>query len=167
MFIGALVIFLSALFIMVFTSLPVINDIFGSKLVTGDDPKFAYNRIEIFIAIILGLLTATVQYLKYKNTPASQVLKKLLPVTIVALIISICVSVFGNIQYTDYGTGYQAAIHLAIFAGIYSVIANASYIFTHLKGKIRMAGASIAHAGFGILLVGILISSSKKEVLSI
>ncbi len=30
-----------------------------------------------------------------------------------------------------------------------------------------MAGASIAHAGFGILLVGILISSSKKEVLSI
>ncbi len=73
MFIGSLVIFLSAMFIMVFTSLPVINDIFGSKLVTGDDPKFAYNRIEIFIAIILGLLTATVQYLKYKNSsPASR-----------------------------------------------------------------------------------------------
>ena len=29
-----------------------------------------------------------------------------------------------------------------------------------------MAGASVAHAGFGLLLVGILISSSKKEVLS-
>ncbi len=167
MFIGALVIFLSAMFIMVFTSLPVINDIFGSKLVTGDDPKFAYNRIEIFIAIILGLLTATIQYLKYKNSSPKQVLKKLGPVTVVALIISICVSVFGNIQYTEYGTGYQAAIHVALFAGIYSVLANASYIFNSLKGRIRMAGASIAHAGFGILLVGILISSSKKEVLSI
>ncbi len=166
MFIGALVIFLSAMFIMVFTSLPVINDIFGSKMVTGDDPKFAYNRIEIFIAIILGLLTATVQYLKYKNSSPFQVLKKLLPVTIIALIISVCVSVFGNIQYTEYGTGYQAAIHMALFAGIYSVLANAAYIFNSLKGKIKMAGASIAHAGFGILLVGILISSSKKEVLS-
>jgi cytochrome c-type biogenesis protein CcmF len=35
-----------------------------------------------------------------------------------------------------------------------------------MKGRMMMAGASVAHIGFGILLVGILISSSKKEVLS-
>ncbi|HEY8734978.1 MAG TPA: cytochrome c-type biogenesis CcmF C-terminal domain-containing protein, partial [Puia sp.] len=166
MFIGSLVIFLSAIFIMVATSLPVINNIFGTKWSTGDDPKFAYNRIEIFIAIILGLLTAVVQYLKYKNSSPRQVLKKLWPASVLALLISICVSIFGDIQYTPYGSGYQSAIHLALFAGIYSVVANASYIFNSMKGKIRMAGASIAHAGFGLLLVGILISSSKKEVLS-
>jgi cytochrome c-type biogenesis protein CcmF len=166
MFIGSLVIFLSAIFIMVATSLPVINNIFGTKWSTGDDPKFAYNRIEIFIAIILGLLTAVVQYLKYKNSSPRQVLKKLWPASVLALLIAICVSIFGDIQYTPYGSGYQSAIHLALFAGIYSVIANASYIFNSMKGKIRMAGASIAHAGFGLLLVGILISSSKKEVLS-
>ena len=56
---------------------------------------------------------------------------------------------------------------MALFGGIYSILANAAYIFSNLKGKIKMAGASFAHAGFGILLVGILISSSKKEVLSI
>jgi len=166
MFIGALVIFLSAVFIMVATSLPVINRAFGTNWSTGDDQKFVYNRIEIFIAIILGLLTATVQYLKYKNSPVSQVLKKLWPVTLIALIVSICISVFGHIQYTEYGTGYQGAIHLALFAGIYSVIANAAYLFGTMKGKMKIAGASVAHIGFGILLVGILISSSKKEVLS-
>src|SRR5450432_3426294 len=166
MFIGALVIFLSAIFIMIATSLPVLNDIFKTKWSTGDDPKFAYNRIEIFIAIILGLLTATVQYLKYKNSSPSQVLKKLWPATAVALIISVCISVFGDIQYTQYGTGFQAAIHLALFAGIYSVVANSAYIFNSMKGRFKMAGASIAHVGFGLLLVGILISSSKKEVLS-
>jgi cytochrome c-type biogenesis protein CcmF len=166
MFIGSLVVFLSAMFIVTFTSLPVINDIFGSKLVTGDDPKFAYNRIEIFIAIILGLLTATVQYLKYRNSSISLVIKKLIPPTVIALIISICVVVFGKVQYTEYGSGYQAAIHLAVFAGIYSVVANLGYIFSNMKGKIKLAGASVAHAGFGLLLVGILISSSKKEVLS-
>jgi cytochrome c-type biogenesis protein CcmF len=166
MFIGSLVIFLSAIFIMIATSLPVLNDIFKTKWSTGDDPKFAYNRIEIFIAIILGLLTAIVQYLKYKNSSPIQVLKKLWPVTTLALIISICLSVFGDIQYTQYGTGFQAAIHLALFGGIFSVIANAAYIFNSMKGKFKMAGASVAHAGFGLLLVGILISSSKKEVLS-
>jgi cytochrome c-type biogenesis protein CcmF len=166
MFIGALVVFLSALFIMVATSLPVINHLFGTKWTTGDDPKFAYNRIEIFIAIILGLLTASVQYLKYKNSSITQVLKKLWPPTAVALLISVCVSVFGRVQYAEYGSGYQAAIHLALFAGIYSMVANAAYIFNSMKGKLKLAGASVAHAGFGLLLVGILISSSKKEVLS-
>jgi cytochrome c-type biogenesis protein CcmF len=166
MFIGSLVIFLSAVFIMIATSLPVLNDLFKTKWSTGDDPKFAYNRIEIFIAIILGLLTAVVQYLKYKNSSPVQVLKKLLPATILALVVSACISVWGDIQYTQYGTGFQAAIHLALFAGIYSVMANAGYIFTSMKGKFKMAGASVAHAGFGLLLVGILISSSKKEVLS-
>jgi cytochrome c-type biogenesis protein CcmF len=166
MFIGALVVFLSALFIMVATSLPVINQMFGTHWTTGDDPKFSYNRIEIFIAIILGLLTATVQYFKYKNSTISQVLKKLIPATVAALVISICISYFGGVNYTEYGSGYQAAIHLAIFAGVYSIIANAAYIFNSMKGKIKLAGASVAHAGFGLLLVGILISSSKKEVLS-
>jgi cytochrome c-type biogenesis protein CcmF len=45
-------------------------------------------------------------------------------------------------------------------------VANAGYIFSGLKGKFKAAGASVAHAGFGLLLVGILISSAKKEVLS-
>ncbi len=166
MFIGSLVIFLSAVFIMIATSLPVLNDLFKTKWSTGDDPKFAYNRIEIFIAIILGLLTAMVQYLKYKNSTPVQVIKKLFPATLVALIVSIFISIWGNIQYIQYGTGFQAAIHLALFAGIYSVVANAGYIFTSMKGKFKMAGASVAHAGFGLLLVGILISSAKKEVLS-
>jgi cytochrome c-type biogenesis protein CcmF len=166
MFIGALVVFLSALFIMIATSLPVINQLFGTHWTTGDDPKFSYNRIEIFIAILLGLLTATVQYLKYKNSAATVVFRKLWPATAVALLVSVCVSVFGHVQYSEYGTGYQSAIHLAIFAGVYAIAANTAYIFNSMKGKFRLAGASVAHAGFGLLLVGILISSSKKEVLS-
>jgi cytochrome c-type biogenesis protein CcmF len=166
MFIGSLVIFLSAIFICVATSLPVINKAFGTNWTTGEDPKFAYNRIEIFIAIILGILTATVQYLKYKNTPKGYAWKKLWPVTVISLLASAAVSLFGGIHYTDYGTGYLMAIHLALFSGIYAFLANAGYVFTGLRSRFRAAGASVAHAGFGLLLVGILISSSKKEVLS-
>jgi cytochrome c-type biogenesis protein CcmF len=70
------------------------------------------------------------------------------------------------VNYIRKGPGFQLAIHVALFAAVYAVIANSSYIWLVLKGKIRASGASVAHVGFGLMLVGILISSSKKTVLS-
>jgi len=166
MFIGSLVLFLSALFIIVSTSLPVMNLFRKNKLTTGDDPTFAYNRVEVFIAVLLGLFTAITQYLKYKVTAKDYLIKKIAIPTIAALIISILVSAFGGINYDKYGAGFMAAIHLAMFAAIYSVVANAVYIYSGMRGKLKAAGASIAHVGFGLMLVGILFSSAKKEVLS-
>ncbi|HZE84103.1 MAG TPA: cytochrome c biogenesis protein CcsA, partial [Puia sp.] len=166
MFIGSLVLFLSSIFVIISTSLPLINLVTKKKFTVGEDQTFAYNRIEIFIAIILGLLTAITQYLKYKQTSRAYMLKKIgLPISI-ALVISVLISVFGGIHYDKYGAGFLSAIHLALFAALFSVIANASYIWIGLKGKLRMAGPSVAHTGFGLMLVGILLSSSKKEVLS-
>jgi cytochrome c-type biogenesis protein CcmF len=166
MFIGSLVLFLSAMFIIGSTSLPVFNLVSKKKVVLGDDATFTYNRIEIFIAILLGLLTAVTQYLKYKGTGRDYLLKKIWLPTAIALVISVLVSVFGGIHYDKYGAGFLAAIHLALFAAIYAVVANAAYIRIGLKGKLRAAGPSIAHAGFGLMLVGILLSSAKKGVLS-
>jgi cytochrome c-type biogenesis protein CcmF len=166
MFIGSLVLFLSALFIILATSLPILNKIFGTHWSTGEDPEFSYNRIEIFIAVILGILTAATQYLRYKQTPRNFFIGKIRLPALLALLISVLYSVFGKIGYDKYGTGFLAAIHLALFCALFAVIANAGYIWSGLKGKWKGAGASIAHAGFGLMLVGILISSSKKQVLS-
>lgn len=167
MFIGALILFLSAMFIIIFTSLPIYNKFTPwSKVNTGDDQAFSYNRIEIFIAILIGCLTAITQYLKYRGTSRDWILKKIGIPTIVALAISVLVSVFGGIHYDKYGNGFLAAIHLAMFAAIYAVVANAAYIAIGLNGRLRAAGGSIAHFGFGLLLVGILLSSAKKQVLS-
>lgn len=167
MFIGSLVLFLSGIFIIIATSLPVLNKMFGTKWAVGEDVEFGYNRIQIFVAVILGLLTAISQFLKYKNTTKGFFVKKIAVPTLIALAISASISAFGDINYTKYGAGFLAAIHLALFAGVYSVVANAAYIWSGLKGKMSAAGASIAHVGFGLMLVGILISSSKKEVLSL
>lgn len=167
MFIGSLVMFLSALFIIISTSLPVLNKIFKQSWAVGEDVEFAYNRIQIFVAIILGLLTAFSQYLKYRSTSRNYFAKKIALPTLISIAIAASISIFGNINYIKYGVGFLAAIHLAIFAGVYAVVANASYIWAGLKGKLAAAGASVGHVGFGVFLVGILISSSKKEVLSL
>ena len=177
-FIGSIILFLSAIFILFSTSLPVLNlfitslsKIFGfsapKNWSVGEDAAFAYNRIEIFVAILLGILTAFGQFLRYKWTSREQLAKKIWLPTVLSVVISVLVSVFGGIHYDKYGAGFLAAIHLALFAAIYSVVANASYIPIVLKGKMRAAGPSIAHVGFGLMLVGILLSSAKKHVLSV
>ncbi|RYF85235.1 MAG: hypothetical protein EOO03_13600 [Chitinophagaceae bacterium] len=39
-------------------------------------------------------------------------------------------------------------------------------IWIGVKGKLKLSGGSVSHFGFGLVLLGILISSSKKEILS-
>lgn len=167
MFVGALVFFISAAYITFYTSLPIINKIFGTNKAIGEDPEYVYNRVMILIAVVIGILTAFTQYLKYKNTQRSFWLKKLITPAIIALVLSLAISIFGNINYNKYGLGYLGAIHIAIFSAVFAVVANLTYIWSGLKGKIKTAGGSIAHIGFGMVLVAILITSSKKQVISI
>jgi cytochrome c-type biogenesis protein CcmF len=166
MFIGSLIFSLTALFIAIATSLPVINKIFGSNFTMGEDAVFSYNRVIIFVAIIIGILTAIVQYLKYKQTDPKFFRKKILAPTVVSLIISTLVLAFGNINYQDHGLGFLGAIWFAMVCSIYAIIANTAYVWIGMKGKLKLSGGSVSHLGFGLMLAGILLSSSKKEVMS-
>jgi cytochrome c-type biogenesis protein CcmF len=166
MFIGSLVFFLSAVVIIGKTSLPVFNKIFGAKVAPPEDPEFAYNSIQVYVAVIIGLLTAITQYLKYKETSGKYFWKKILIPTVIAIIAASLILAFGNINYTKKGTGFLGAIWLAVACSVYAIIANAAYLWLGIKGNLKLSGGSISHVGFGIVLLGILISSSKKEILS-
>jgi cytochrome c-type biogenesis protein CcmF len=176
MFVGSLVLFLSGIIISIMTSLPVFNKIASlfigtdktvfKPLAFGEDTVFAYNRIQIFVAVVIGLLTAITQYFKYKSSPSKFVTKRLLWPTLIAIVISVLVLAFGNIDYREKGIGYLGAIWLAVISSIYAVVANAAYIWVGMNGRLKVSGGSIAHLGFGLMLAGILISSSKKDVLS-
>ena len=166
MFVGSLLLLISGLYIIVLTSLPFFNKLFGTSWAIGKDVEYVYNRIMILVSIIIGLLTAITQYFKYKDTTRKYIWSKLLIPTIISLVLAALVSIFGEIDYDNYGAGFLAAIHLALWTAIYAVVANASYLIVVLKWKMKAAGSSITHFGFGMMLVGILISSAKKELIS-
>ncbi len=166
LFVGSLLFFISSLFIIGKTSMPVVNKLFGTKFAPGQDIEYSYNKVLILFVFVIGILTAIGQYLKYKQTSKAAFLKSIWLPTFIAAVASLSITVFGAINYNKYGIGFLTAIHLAIFAAVYSVVGNAMYIVTGIKGKMIKAGASIAHVGFGLSLLGILVSSSKKEVLS-
>lgn len=166
MFIGSLVFFLSAMVIISKTSLPVINRIFAIKRANPKDTEFWYNQIQVLVAIIIASLTAITQYLKYKQTSTSYFVKKIAVPTIIAAIVATLILAFGDVNYTKQSAGFTASIWIAVACSVYSIVANASYIWLGLKGKLKLSGGSVAHVGFGMVLLGILVSSSKKEVLS-
>lgn len=166
MFIGSLVFFLAAIFIIAKTSVPVYNKIFGTSIAQPENVEFSYNKIIILVAIIIGLLSAVTQYFKYKKTEPGHILKKIALPTLAAAIITALLAVFYPLTYYKMGAGYLGAVYVALFAAIYSILANGAYIWTGLHGKLKAAGGSIAHLGFALMLAGILISSSNKKVIS-
>ena len=166
MFIGSLVLFLAAIFIIAKTSVPVYNKIFGSSIAQPENVEFSYNKVIVLVAIIIGLLSAITQYFKYKKTDSGYILKKIALPTIIAAIITALLVIFYPLTYYKMGAGFLGAAYVALFAAIYSVIANGMYIWTGLNGKLKAAGGSIAHLGFALMLTGIIISSSNKKVIS-
>lgn len=166
MLVGSLILFLSAVVIIAITSIPVFNKLFGTKIAPPEDAAFAHNQVQVFVAIIIGLLTAIGQYLKFKGTTGDYFKQKIKSPLLISLVVSVIVYVFVGVKYDEKGIGFTGAIYVALFASIFAVIANLQYFISVQKWKLKSAGASIGHIGFGMVLVGILISSSNKTVLS-
>ena len=166
MFIASMVFFLAGIIIIAKTSVPIYNKIFNQNIAPPENREFEYNRIQVFIAIIIGVLTAVTQYLKYKITNDLYFGKKIFRSTVLSIAFAAFISIKGNISYDKQGIGFLIAIHVAIFAAVFAIVSNVNYIFSVLRGSIKLAGASVAHVGFGMVLLGILLSSSKKTILS-
>ena len=166
MFIGSLILFLSALFIISITSLPVYNKIFGTHYADPQDREFAYNKVLVLVAVIVGLLTGMSQFLKYKNTGKKYLVQKLAWPLGIAIAASVLLAIFYPIEYSKKGPGFLGAIYLALFAAIFSVTANATYLKSVLKWNLKAGGAAIAHLGFALMIGGMLIASGNRKVIS-
>jgi cytochrome c-type biogenesis protein CcmF len=158
MFVGALVLFVSAFQISVSTSLPVINSVFGTDFAPPTNPIEHYNMWQIPFAIITLMLIGFGQFLNYKNTPFKKLISRVLTSIIISLGLSLLIGL--SLKMLN-------PFHLfMLFAGLYAVIGNLEYWIKILKGKIKYSGASIAHVGFGLMMVGALISQSKQQNIS-
>lgn len=159
MFIGSLFLLLSAFQVILVTSFPVLNKLFGTNIAPPTDAIIYYNKFQLPIAIIIAILTAIGQFFKYKTTDFKKAGFQLLKTFAASVIIAVgCMFIF------QIWNPYYLVL---LLAGVYAIVANAVYMLEVLKGKLKLAGGSIAHIGFGFMLIGILVSSAKKQVISI
>ena len=169
MFVGSLLFLLSALVITYFTSIPVLNKLFNlekAPLKVAD-----YNMWQTPFAILVLVLIGFTQFFKYKKTDKKSFFKQLAIPIILSLIFGLVCSIPLYFIH-DYSSGTSAqkwnliSYALMLIAGLFALFANLQYFLSVIKGKIRHAGSSIAHIGFALILVGALISTSKKQTIS-
>ncbi len=168
-FLASMLLILSALIITYFTSIPVVNKLFGTEYAPPKVP--AYNIWMFPFSILSLLLIGGAQFLKYKKTEGKKFLKRISYSFSFAVIFGTVCSIplyllngFSEANATEKWN--LISYSLLLISGIFALTANADYALMVLKGKIFKSGAAIAHIGFALLLVGALISTSKKVVLS-
>ena len=166
MFIGSLIFFLASMFIIAITSVPVYNKLFHNNIASPVDREFAYNKILIMVSVVIAILTAISQYFKYIKTNESILKMKLIVPFALALLVTVLMLEFYPVKYLKQGLGFEIAIYLALFGSFFSAFANSGYIYSVLKGNFKAAGSAIAHTGFAIMIIGMLISAGNKEVIS-
>lgn len=163
MFIGSFVLFLSAIQIIISTSIPVWSPL--AKWITGKevappvDPVAHYNSIQVWVAVVVALLSASILYLKFKKSDAKTVWKKFAITGGISLALSLLIGFTQNIDAPQYA--------LLLFASCFSIVASIYYAVTVQKAKLKKLGAASTHLGFAIALLGILLSSYNKDVISI
>lgn len=157
-FLGALILFIAAFQINFTTSIPVWNKLFGLKMASPTDVIGHYNGWQVPLAILIAILVGFTQFLNYRKTEFRPFLSRMLRDLIIALVLTVGIGL--GIEMTN-------GLHLTLlFASLFAVIGNLDYLFFALKAKSIKPGASIAHIGFGMILLGALISNGKKEVIS-
>ena len=167
MFIGSLVLLLSAAMMTATTSLPIFNKLmklFDPEFlpITIKDPVPYYNQQQIWIGILMGILTGFSQYLRFKEPNWSGHMKKFLTHSLVAISISGILTA-GFLLWIK-PENWQHPILL--FAGLFAIVANIDYIYSFTKMNLKTAGSVFSHVGFGLAIIGVMSTGLNKHFIS-
>ena len=160
MFVGAVFLALSCFHLVIVSSIPVWNAMFGTKLAPPSDPVKHYNIVQASFAVVVTLLTGFTQVLKYKKTDSAKFFISTVVYLLVAGLITLPIIYFTGVNKLNF-------VFILIMVGaIYSILANGKVFIDALKGKFKLAGSAVAHIGFGLIMVGALISAGTSKVIS-
>lgn len=154
---GAIVMLLAAFQVISTTSVPVINKVFGTNMAPPSDVVNFYNTWQLPFAIMMTLLLSVGQYLSYGKNHFKAFLRNIIYPFVLALI----VAVWGFISDNDMSIAHG----VFLFCIVFTILTSVAYLFRFASGRGNSA-AGITHVGFGIFLLGVLITFSNTETLS-
>ncbi len=149
--VGIFFLALLAIVTLVGTSAPLLTRLFGEP---ANVSTAFYNATALPMAVVLALLAAVSPFLVSKDKSLRTMLKRLSPAMGLAAICTIGALYFGVTQIM-----YLLMIFMACFA----LFGNLSVIFLQ-PGKVGLrVGGFITHMGFGVMMVGIVVSSAFSQ----
>ena len=160
MFIGSLLLWIAGIIIIYLTSVPVFNKILN----TNNAPIKAeeYNRWMLYIASLIFLVTGFTQYLRYHKTDYCTIKKYLIQDMSISLLVAGITSVMIYWNDSRISIANKWMYFILMLFSVYTVVANVHYWWTITKRHLKKLSSVLAHSGFALLILGALISTSKK-----
>jgi cytochrome c-type biogenesis protein CcmF len=152
----------------------------SNNIAPPDDVVDHHNNFQLWIAILVALLSGFVQFLRFKESHwgterKKSLLKYIGGAAILAFLLSLPAT-FGTglmaFQYLNVNTGKSAFLAgpwqywLLIICAFFTIVTNLSYLIFILKNKLKLAGSVFSHVGFGIMLIGVVYSGAMKYAIS-
>jgi cytochrome c-type biogenesis protein CcmF len=160
MFVGAIFLGLSCFHLLLVTSIPVWNAMFGTKVAPPVDLVGHYNIIQASFAMVITILTGFSQFMKYKKTDVTRFFITTLVYFVFAALVTALVVYASGLYKLHF------VFILVMFGSLYSILANGKVLADAAKGKFKLAGSAVAHIGFSLMLVGALIAAGTRGVVS-
>ncbi|MFK7799238.1 MAG: cytochrome c biogenesis protein CcsA [Aureispira sp.] len=134
----------------------------GGKIAPPEDVVAHHNNFQLWIAILVALLSGVVQFVNYKKENMNGAYGKTFAIYVGS---SLLLSIALTIPIMN-ATGIQAWQYwLLIGCALFAVFTNVWYIFGVAKGNLKLAGSALSHTGFGLMLVGVVFSGALKTAL--
>ena len=157
LFIGALVLVLSAFQIIFTTSIPVLNRVAGTNLAPPSDVVAHYNAWQLPFAIVLALLIGATHFIKWGNNDMKKFLRSVILSLALALIGTILILVFYKITMPGF--------LLYVFAALFALFSSLDLVLRFYR-QYATNGAIVSHLGIALFLLAIMLTFSKKEAIS-
>ncbi|TVR39795.1 MAG: hypothetical protein EA394_09040 [Bacteroidia bacterium] len=157
MFIGALVLVLSAFQIIFSTSIPVFNKFFGAELAPPTDVVNYYNNWQLPFAVVIALLLGFTHFLRWGRNEPRRFITRVSLSLILAIVFTILIAALYGIS----GIGYVSML----FASLFALFSSLDMMLRFPKQYISTGGA-ISHIGMALFLLAILLTFSKKTTIS-
>jgi len=156
-YVGTIFLMLSAFQIIFSTSIPVINKLFGTNLAPPLHREAFYNTWQLPFAVIFCFLIAFTQFLSFGQNNTKALLKR--------MALPLFISVFATLATALYLSITQISFTILLFASFLCLTFSLDALLRFFKSTPNKT-ASITHLGFGIFMLGVLLTFAHKEILS-
>lgn len=157
MYLGTILLLLSAFQIAVATSLPVINKIFGSDIAPPLDRIGFFNSWQLPFGLLIMAAIAVSLILKFGKNNAIDFSKKVLWPVFIAL--GVFVAEIWIFQISSF------QMLLFLFFTTFAMVASGYYLFQNRLNILNLAN-TISHFGISVFLTGVIVAFSQSTTIS-
>ncbi len=156
-FLGGIIMVLAAFQIIFVTSVPVWNTLFGLNISPPNDPVAYYNRWQLPYALLMVLLIGLAYFLRYGQNDTKKFLTKTIYILLASFGLTLATSAIIPLRETSFVL-FLIALYMALIGSIMFIIKN--------KGNKTSFAAGLAHIGFAIFLIGVVLTFSNAYTIS-